>query len=491
MLLLFLVALGHLALAPFTKVEESFNVQAVHDVLYFGSQIENYDHIEFPGVVPRTFLGSLCVSFLVKPFQLIIDMNGLPKLYVLACARVTLAALICLAFWVFLKHAAQGYPRRVSWAFIFVCMSQFHLTFYMSRLLPNTLAMGLTAIGLGYWADPSSSPWKSIATLTCTAMIFRCDQILLVGLVGIHMLMTGRVGLVRGVSIGIISIMLSLVCTVCVDSIFWRRWLWPEGEVLWFNTALNKSKDWGVSPWHWYFTSALPRMLHISYPLSFLGALLDSRSRSMMVIACGFVLLYSFLAHKEVRFLFPSLPLWNFSAAMGLYKLFYVSKSTRAIRVIRASVLGGIFLGLLLHGVSSVASYNNYPGGDAMITLQRHVEDRRSPDTVSLSVHIDTLAATTGVSRFLQEPKIGGIQVEYSKQEGLSLDAYRHHSFDYLLNEHPDIPGYTLIDTIQAFHAVQLCGGAGIRGAIQCMLALKAPLEFISKDTLYIHQLNR
>lgn len=254
--------------------------------------------------------------------------------------------------------------------------------------------------------------------------------------------------------------------------------------------SLCRSKDWGVSPWHWYFTSALPRMLHISYPLSFLGALLDTRSRSMMVIACGFVLLYSFLAHKEVRFLFPSLPLWNFSAAMGLYKLFYVAKSTRVIRVIRASVLGGIFLGLLLHGVSSVASYNNYPGGDAMISLRRHIENRHTPDTVSLSVHIDTLAATTGVSRFLQEPKIGGIHVEYSKQEGLSLDAYRHHSFDYLLNEHPDIPGYTLIDTIQAFHAVHLCGGAGIRGAIQCMLALKTPLEFISKDTLYIHQLN-
>lgn len=167
-------------------------------------------------------------------------MSALPKLYVLASARVTLAALICLGFGVFLRHAVQGHPKRVSWAFIFVCMSQFHLTFYMSRLLPNTLAMGLTAIGLGYWADPSSSPWKSIATLTCTAIIFRCDQILLVGLVGIHMLVTRRVGLVRGVSIGIISIMLSLVCTVCVDSIFWRRWLWPEGEVLWFNTALNK-----------------------------------------------------------------------------------------------------------------------------------------------------------------------------------------------------------------------------------------------------------
>ena len=76
--------LFHLFIAPYTKVEESFNIQALHDILIHGipSPIsrdagdfftENYDHVFFPGSVPRTFVGAAFLSGLARPFTALLS----------------------------------------------------------------------------------------------------------------------------------------------------------------------------------------------------------------------------------------------------------------------------------------------------------------------------------------------------------------------------------------------------------------------------------
>lgn len=70
-LFVLVVAWVHVLLAPYTKVEESFNLHATHDVLMYGvgpSVLPKYDHVTFPGAVPRTFVGSILLAWISTPF---------------------------------------------------------------------------------------------------------------------------------------------------------------------------------------------------------------------------------------------------------------------------------------------------------------------------------------------------------------------------------------------------------------------------------------
>ena len=116
--------------------------------------------------------------------------------------------------------------------------------------------------------------------------------------------------------------------TIAIDSYFWGKRVWPELQVLYFNTVMNKSSEWGTSPYQWYFVNAIPKSITIAIPLILIGLvyrakhhILDKDILIAITPAVIFVGLYSFLPHKELRFIFPALVMLNLGGAMGLAKM--------------------------------------------------------------------------------------------------------------------------------------------------------------------------
>jgi len=244
-LYLALVAAVHLLVCPYTKVEESFNLQAIHDLLYHRANISHYDHLEFPGVVPRTFLGPIFVSALAAPFVAILNLLDCNKFVSQYIVRMALGLLVLSSFHKFRVSVERCFGRSMALWLVAITSTQFHFMYYLSRPLPNIFGLIPTLLAFHYWMEHKH--WNLIAASGIAVIVFRSELVILLGFVILTELISRKLDIVTLLRHGIPLGMAILAVTVAIDSFFWQRFLWPEGEVMSFNIYENKSSDWGVS----------------------------------------------------------------------------------------------------------------------------------------------------------------------------------------------------------------------------------------------------
>ncbi|KAL2154429.1 hypothetical protein VTH82DRAFT_3105 [Thermothelomyces myriococcoides] len=415
----------HLVVAPYTKVEESFNIQAAHDVLVYGTPISNvyqklsrtYDHFTFPGAVPRTFVGPVLLAGFAQP---IVALVGFQHAQFIVRAILGLFNAACML--VFASNLRRAHGAGTARWYLLLQASQFHVIFYASRTLPNMFAFGLTTLAFAFLLPNPANPGRtlyrqrvSITLLVFAATIFRAEVALLLATTVLHQLVIPALSLERVFFPFAVSFLTALAVSVPIDTYFWQspRPLWPELSAFFFNVVHGGASDWGVSPWHWYATSALPRLLlnPLAYGVLLPHALtapgLRRNAARLAVPAASFIALYSAQPHKETRFILYAVPPLTAAAALAADALFRRRRKSPLAALLAAVLAASVLASFATSTAMLAVSALNYPGGEALAFLRRSVADSiglvNTTTTAApaiVTVHADVLACMTGITLF-------------------------------------------------------------------------------------------
>lgn len=385
----FIVSLGYILFAPYTKVEESFSLQAIHDFLYLSTpndlqnklskllqnNVQNgslaWDHENFPGlylfqinlsilksicsisgVVHRTFIGPFLVFILAKPVHLLNLFQN--KFLYQIIARACLSACFSFSYYTFID-AITKYKGLLSGQLItLLTIGQFHTLFYSSRTLPNTFSLIFVLLVYSSWFQKN---WNRFLILVAfTVLVMRFETIILFGCIILYEVFYNKnLTLTTVLKTGIPSGIVCLATSVGFDSVFWGKWIWPEGKLylslekkqnskntrtkiikflrfdfnlifsrflgdgILFNIVENKSSQWGTQPFYWYFVSVIPRLSMSS--LFFLFLMPKSILNKFVLIPLTYVLFYSILPHKELRFIIYVAPMLNYGISQAIIQL--------------------------------------------------------------------------------------------------------------------------------------------------------------------------
>ena len=411
------------------------------------------------------------------------------------------------------------YARRVSKAFgkttavwyILFQASQFHIIFYVSRTLPNMFAFGISeslsspqmfdirvyaavehvdlhlSATLAFSAllpQPTQTltqirkqQSQALYLLTLAGIIFRSEIALLLMTQTLFILLHRPSSANHPVSLlkssilaGLAGALVALPLTVLIDSFFWQRWpLWPELAAFWYNAIEGKSSDWGTSPWHFYFTSAVPRLLlnPLTYLLCIPYAIYHFPTRNaatpLLVPHLAFIALYSLQPHKEWRFIIYGIPSLTTVAALGATRLWNTRSknflSRLASRALIASIIASFVISTSLLALSTL----NYPGAIALHRLHALAHGSKSP----ITVHLDNLACSTGVTHFQELPPPPSTALlsdrrrplwiyDRTEEEERLLNPFFWEPVDWAIVESPErvIGAWEIVNEVQGFAGV-------------------------------------
>ncbi|KAK3504849.1 Alg9-like mannosyltransferase family-domain-containing protein [Neurospora crassa] len=130
----------------------------------------------------------------------------------------------------------------------------------------------------------------------------------------------------------------SAVLTVSLvsDRLYFGFWTFPPYKWLYFNISQSLAVFYGHMPWHYYLSQGIPLLTTTFLPFALVGLYKATSSSSSLTVLQSNVLktlsfavlsmvgTLSIISHKEVRFIYPLLPILHILAAPYVFKFFTI-----------------------------------------------------------------------------------------------------------------------------------------------------------------------
>ncbi|XP_013406843.1 GPI mannosyltransferase 3 [Lingula anatina] len=207
------------------------------------------------------------------------------------------------------------------WALLSQLLSWF--TFYCcTRTLTNSAEAVLTTVALSHypWPGRISPPlWKFVSLVVAAVIIRPTAAIMWVPMVAWH-LWRKQQSLVDVLKTYILVGVCGLGLSLLIDGNFYGKWTMVQYNFLQFNVINNMGSFYGSHPFHWYFTQGFPAIIgpHI---VPFVIGVWKARDKRLFYLLLWTLIIYSFLSHKEFRFIYPVLPLAMHYCGICLHQL--------------------------------------------------------------------------------------------------------------------------------------------------------------------------
>lgn len=388
--------------------------------------------------------------------------------------------------------------------------SQFHLMYYASRTLPNSFAFGLSMY-LDFSPRPAMRRWNqnayqlsrlatlalrnllplvgrspssrtmrgryqsALTLLTIAGVVFRSEIAVLLACHTVYLFLAPgiRLGMRHIIAAGVLGLAIGLSLTVLIDTFFWQSSepLWPELNGFVFNVIEGKSEEWGTQSWHFYFTSALPRLLlnpllyQVCIPFAVLTSIIRRPVLDVLIPNLAFVTIYSFLPHKEWRFVVYIVPPLLAVASAGASWIWIRQSKKLTYRILALAIIASTLASYAASGGMLAVSRLNYPGADALNRLHALASNRSG----AIRVYLDPRACMSGITHFLEKgpPALNSKATvdeqdtiwfyDRTEDEEILLQPSFWNQVDYAIVEKPErIPGsWLVLEEVKAFAGVQ------------------------------------